>query len=394
MLVPLSAADADKTKEQLAAELDRARLRIAELEDARSFEARLAMGEVEKRYREMIELAPVGIFQSTPEGRYLWANARLIRMYGYDSLEDLLANIQDITAQVYLDRAEREAIRRTLVEGGGLDMMEVRRRRKDGSVIWVALSMRAVRDWNGAIVRYEGFVRDITVRKRDEELRRQIEVILEHDLRAPANNAVIVARLLRAAPNLDPQQQRLLDLFELAARNMQEILNSSLTLYKIESGHYQARPSAVDGLALVRSLARTLTLHEGFEDRPLDIRMDGRPPAPGAECPVLAESGLLRIALQNLLVNALEASPELTPVRVDLAGDGPGWRAAIINRGAVAPGMRERFFEKFASQGKPHGTGLGTYSALMMVRAMGGDVAMRTSDEADETVVTVTLPRP
>jgi signal transduction histidine kinase len=53
--------------------------------------------------------------------------------------------------------------------------------------------------------------------------------------------------------------------------------------------------------------------------------------------------------------------------------------------------MRDRFFEKYASSGKSHGTGLGTYSARMMVDAMGGSIKLDTTEQ-DTTSVVVTLP--
>lgn len=52
----------------------------------------------------------------------------------------------------------------------------------------------------------------------------------------------------------------------------------------------------------------------------------------------------------------------------------------------------KRFINKYSTSGKSKGNGLGTYSAMKMIKAQGGDITMRTSDEDNETVVTVTLP--
>jgi len=67
-------------------------------------------------------------------------------------------------------------------------------------------------------------------------------------------------------------------------------------------------------------------------------------------------------------------------------------RIEIRNRGVAPVEIRDRFFDKFVTKGKATGTGLGTYSAKLMIRAQGGEIAMRTSDVDDETVVTVRLP--
>ena len=65
---------------------------------------------------------------------------------------------------------------------------------------------------------------------------------------------------------------------------------------------------------------------------------------------------------------------------------------AIGNKGVVPIEIRNRFFDKYSTRGKSNGTGIGTYSAKMMIKAQGGDISMHTSDEDNETVVTVTLP--
>jgi len=136
-----------------------------------------ALRELEKSYRELVEYAPIGIFQSTPQGGYLMANTRLATMYGYDSARDLMENIWDIGAQLYVKASERKDIERA-VEEGVVNRMECRRRRRDGSIIWVALFLRSVRDPTGKVLRYEGFAADITERKRAEEALRESEALL------------------------------------------------------------------------------------------------------------------------------------------------------------------------------------------------------------------------
>ena len=145
-------------------------------------QAEAALREAEKRYRELVEFAPLGIFQSTPQGRYISANTRLAQIYGYDSRQDLIEGVQDISGQLYVDQNERD----TRTQGLDTDAAtEGRRRRKDGSIIWVSLFKRAVCDESGAILRYEGFVSDITTRKQAEaalaESNRKLEALSHTD---------------------------------------------------------------------------------------------------------------------------------------------------------------------------------------------------------------------
>lgn len=124
--------------------------------------------DLEESHRNLIEYAPIGIFRSTENGQYLFANSRLANMYGFNSSRDLMNTVQDINTQLYVDPADREAIKAALRQGS-VDQVEVRRKRRDGSIIWVSLSMRPIHDESGAIIYYEGFSRDITRRKMVEE---------------------------------------------------------------------------------------------------------------------------------------------------------------------------------------------------------------------------------
>jgi len=140
-----------------------------------------ALGELHSSYQGLIENAPIGIFRSSPEGRYLMANAHLAKMYGYDSAQALMESVQDIYTQILVDQSEREKSLEIL-ERGVVDRIEVQRRRKDGSVIWVSLSMRAVRDRAGKVLYYEGFVHDVTERKTIRETLKRSEDFLQSAL--------------------------------------------------------------------------------------------------------------------------------------------------------------------------------------------------------------------
>ncbi len=73
--------------------------------------------------------------------------------------------------------------------------------------------------------------------------------------------------------------------------------------------------------------------------------------------------------------------------------DGTPLRITIRNHGTVPAEIRERFFEKFVTQGKQDGNGLGTYSAKLLAEAQYGKIALDVSDIEDQTTITVTLPR-
>ena len=126
----------------------------------------------ERRYRQVVAFAPIGIYRSTREGRFVSANMALARILGYESPEDVLR--LDLRKDLYHDNADREPIITELARLGGAGTFEVRWKRRDGAPLWVRLDTRVVRGESGG-VEYEDFVHDIDQRKKAEEALRRSE---------------------------------------------------------------------------------------------------------------------------------------------------------------------------------------------------------------------------
>ncbi|MGD0278920.1 MAG: PAS domain S-box protein [Smithella sp.] len=132
--------------------------------------------QAEEKYRSIFENAQEGIFRSTPEGRFIMANQSMARILGYDSPEDFISGITDIPRQLYVDPDDRARIIGMMDQQGLARSNEIRCYRKDGSIIWVSMTIMQTCDENGQVLYFEGIVEDITDRKRaDEEIRRTEE---------------------------------------------------------------------------------------------------------------------------------------------------------------------------------------------------------------------------
>ena len=142
--------------------------------------AKAALEASERRYRELVDLAPIGIFRSTLEGRFVSVNPALVSLLGYDSPDEMLR--LDLGADVYVDGAERDRRMRE-VEITGRSGFEVRWKRRDGSPVWVLLDSRVIRGGSGAIEQFEGFVHDIQKRKDAEEALREKAHLLSESQR-------------------------------------------------------------------------------------------------------------------------------------------------------------------------------------------------------------------
>lgn len=138
-----------------------------------------ALVESEHKYRSIFENALEGIFQSTSDGHFLGVNPALAQLYGYDSPDELVVAITDIQYQVYVDANRRTEFIASMEQHNAVSGFESQVYRKDGSIIWISETARAVRDATGELLCYQGFIIDITERKQAEILLADYNRILE-----------------------------------------------------------------------------------------------------------------------------------------------------------------------------------------------------------------------
>lgn len=224
-------------------------------------------------------------------------------------------------------------------------------------------------------------------------LRDDVERIMHHDLKSPLNGILMATHMLLNETGDESAEERaeLLQSVEKSGYTMLDMISRSLDLYKMEQGMYRFAAQPVDLLPVLRrvvndngSLVRTLRLA-------VTLRIDGREADGDATFMVPGDASLCYSMLANLAKNAMEASPEHGRVDIDLQRDATGFLVRIHNQGAVPELVREHFFDKYTTAGKSGGTGLGTYSARLMILTMGGDIGVATSAEQG-TTLTVRFP--
>ncbi len=135
----------------------------------------------DSRLRELFDVAGLGLFQSTPDGRILAVSDSMARLFGYASPEAMLAAIGHDAAQVFLDPGERMRIVERLRRDGELARLDVVNKRRDGSSFIGRLHVRLVEHEGQQVV--EGFVEDVSERRRMEQALRAREERLKAHLR-------------------------------------------------------------------------------------------------------------------------------------------------------------------------------------------------------------------
>lgn len=134
----------------------------------RRVNAQDALEKSEKTLRDIYELAPIGIYTSTPDGHLVAVNQAAATIYGYASPQEMLRAVTSISEQLYVSPDDRRALAAQLEDAGKVTNYEVRNRTREGRHIWVALSIRIVADDAGKPKLYEGFCVDISLRKEAE----------------------------------------------------------------------------------------------------------------------------------------------------------------------------------------------------------------------------------
>ena len=262
---------------------------------------------LEQRYRTMFEEAIVGIFQSSPQGRFLSVNPAMASMVGYTSAEEMLVSVTDIPNELYVDARRRDEFKSLIEQHGAVQNFEWQAYRKDGSKMWMSSNIRAVYE-NGAIVRYEGTNADITERKLLQEQlvqSQKMEAVgrlaggIAHDF----NNAIGViigySALLKERVPTDQKAVRFVEEISEAGHRA-----ASLTRQLLAFSRKQViQPTVLDLNAVVTDTEKMLGRLIG-EDIKMAVIL-----APGLGR-IKADRGQLEQVLMNLAVNARDAMPQ------------------------------------------------------------------------------------
>lgn len=139
-----------------------------------------ARKQAEANYRSIFENAVEGIFQTSPEGRFISVNPALAQIYGFASPEDLIENLTHVGNQLYVDAGRRQEFVRLIKEQGAVVNFESQICRVDGQLRWISENATAVYDNAGKLLYYEGTVVDITERKHAEDALQQAMDALEY----------------------------------------------------------------------------------------------------------------------------------------------------------------------------------------------------------------------
>jgi PAS domain S-box-containing protein len=347
-------------------------------------QAEEALRKAEEKYRNIFENSIEAITQTTPEGKYLTANPATARILGYDSPEELIVSLSDLTRQLYVEPGRREVFEHLMEEHGSITNFESEAYRKDGRTIWLSENVRAVRDSDGAIVYYEGTAVDITERKRFEAEREALIAELEvkntelerfiytvsHDLKSPLitiggfTGFVEKDALAGDAERVRADMTHIND----AVAKMQRLLNELLELSRI--GRRANPPEEVSFEAIARD---ALILEHGhLAARGVEVEIAPDLPV------VYGDRARLVEVMQNLVDNACKFMGNQSYPRIEIGvrqgGDGPVFFVRDNGIG-IEPRYHDKVFGLFDKlDPQSEGTGVGLALVKRIIEMHGGEI--------------------
>lgn len=349
----------------------------------------------ESLLRMILKALPVGVWMSDPQGRILYANQASRNLLGTegDALPD------PTVLQAWLHGTGEPLPPRDFVLARAIagenpaqgQLLEIESGTGTARLV-VQCDAIPICDDAGLLRAVIVVMEDITERTQREQARESIEHMMRHDLRSPLTGFASLSRLLLRLNNMTEEQRDWITKLGASANAMLRTIDAYLKLSRIERGNLAMEGVESDLVTLARDACAGLALAPQFSGRHVLLTWDGEPLNPDQRIPIFCEPALVTTMLTNLVRNALEAAPEGTIAEIDFADRGDAVDIAVRNAGEVPSSIRQRFFEKYVTAGKRHGTGLGTYSARRIAEFHGGSISLDSSVPG-QTTVRVRLPK-
>ncbi len=347
------------------------------------------------KYQEIFDQAVEGIFQITPDGRFLSVNPAMATICGYAAPEEFIRSVTDAREQLYARPNDWTEFTRQIERDGRVDNFEAKIRRRRGTITWISTNAHVVRDANGKALYYEGMIADITERKwaeeqlaqRTTELSRsnaelqQFAYVASHDLQEPLRIVSSYAQLFesRYKDKVDEKGQKWIFYMVDASKRMQRLIEDLLTYSRVATKGQE--PSVTDSQKCLQDALANLKL--AIERSGTDVTHD---PLPA----VMADRLQLTQLLQNLVGNAIKYRDHQRPtVHIGGQRDGVHWRFTIRDNGiGIDPKFHERIFglfQRLHERGKYEGTGIGLAICKKIVERHGGQIWIESAEGKGST---------
>jgi PAS domain S-box-containing protein len=334
------------------------------------------LGQMEGRYRGLLEAAPDAMVVVNQGGEIVLLNVQAEKQFGYRRDELLGQKVTNIIPEGFAERLIADALRSTedaLAQQIGTGI-ELTGRRKDGDEFPIEIMLSPLESAEGTLV--TAAVRDISLRKHMERLKDEFVSTVSHELRTPLTSISGSLGLLvgQWAGKLPESAARLLTIAHTNSQRLVRLINDILDIEKIEFGRVVFKLCRTDVITLVEQVIES---NRGFAEG-YDVRVRLETALVDGE--VNADPDRLAQVITNLLSNAIKFSPANGEVLVTIEKHNDVVRILVRDHGSGIPvDFRPHIFKKFAQADATNtrqkgGTGLGLSIAKQIVERLDGEI--------------------
>lgn len=369
-------------------------------------ERNLQIEQSEQKYRAIIDNSLEGIFQSTMDGQWLTLNKSMAIILGYTDETDLMSvNIKD----VYAFEEDRIKLLNELKINGKVENYRIRLKRKDGSIAFVRLNDRLVKNDDGNMY-FEGNIYDITEQVKAEDERQEVENMLKkekekteklaqeamrisgtkskflanlsHEIRTPMNGILGFLTLIEAGAYSNDEELKLFSSnARQSAESLLDIINSILDLTKIEAGKVKVESARFNLINVIDQSISVVSIKANEKK----VRIIKQVPE-SAETMLVGDMIKLRQILVNLLNNAVKFTSD-GEIRIitktqKTSNSGIELHMSITDTGVGIPESKlNDLFKPYSQLGDfyenfSRGSGLGLVICKEYVELLGGNISV------------------
>ncbi len=340
----------------------------------------------EEQYRILVDNVADGVAVFS-EGKIIFHNKFFSRLLGLESMTLYRRTMVDLLHPEDRTMAIQDFAQ--LMKNKLTSPVEYRFRKNDGTYCWVSV--------NSSVIRFKdkpsiiSTFRDITPFVEMETSRKDMEKMLRHDMHSRLVAIVGLANRLLDKTELSEAQQKCCRHIQQCGKQLEKMVNTYLNVVRLEPGSYKPSQEQFNFMEMVAHVRRTLRNIADKKNVDIVIIFNKKFYTLEHRLPFIGDKIYLQSALDNLVKNAIEASPQNQSVKIKVKHDNSRMWVNVHNWGMVPEQIRSCFFEKYATAGKKNGTGLGTYMAHLVVTSHKGSISFKSSQD-EGTTVKIELP--
>ena len=351
--------------------------------------------ESKDRYRSVTETSIDAIITADAKDSILTWNSGAESTFGYG--KEIIGNSVTIIIPEKYRKAHIDGVKRFLKTGERHligKTIELEAIRKDGIIFPIELSLST---WNSSSgVNFGAIIRDISERKNIERSQMNVQHIIRHDIRSPLVGITGLAKVLQKSTNLTEKQKKASILIQELGEKTLKFIDRARDLFQMEQGVYKLEPVILNLIEIFQNIKEELEPTISKKGIQFKLNVNGKDIQMISQYMVHGDEDFIEMMFANLIKNAIDASPAGATVLISVdmkKRKGRNFHVIDIhNLGIVPEDIREKFFDPYSTSGKKGGTGLGTYSSLLIAKAHKGNIYFTTSEEAGTNVI-VELPQ-